>query len=362
MKSSKRFLCLLAFRKSNLWHKRNLLLLAFSTFMFLLPAFSQNPARIPVSGVIVDTSGAGLADATVTERGTRNTTTTNESGQFTINVANERSVLVVSFVGFESREIRVGNQTNMSISLQPANTGLGEVVVIGYGAAKRGSLTGAISTVTAKDLERVHGGSTVSSGLAGKLPGVSFRMPDGRPGASANIQIRNMGNPLYVIDGIQQDAGQFNNIAPNDIESITVLKDASAAIYGVRAANGVVVVTTKRGRSGKPSINFDAYYGMQNWVRFPRVTTSSYDYMRYKAEAEMNLNGTTGITPAELDRYKAGTEMGYQSFDWRSFILEPDAPLVSANGNLTGGTDNIKYYVSATHLHQNSVLGREYKF
>ncbi|MEI4850461.1 TonB-dependent receptor plug domain-containing protein, partial [Klebsiella pneumoniae] len=91
------------------------------------------------------------------------------------------------------------------------------VVVVGYGTQKKESLTGAIATVTSKDLERVHGGSTVSSGLAGKIPGVTFRMPDGRPGASANIQIRNMGNPLYVIDGIQQDAGQFNNIAPNDI-------------------------------------------------------------------------------------------------------------------------------------------------
>jgi TonB-dependent SusC/RagA subfamily outer membrane receptor len=102
-------------------------------------------------------------------------------------------------------------------------------------------LTGAISVITSKDIEKVHGGSTVSAGLAGKIPGVTFRMADGRPGASANIQIRNMGDPLYVIDGIQQDAGQFNNIAPNDIESISVLKDASAAIYGVRLPTGLLL-------------------------------------------------------------------------------------------------------------------------
>ncbi|MEJ7828017.1 MAG: SusC/RagA family TonB-linked outer membrane protein, partial [Segetibacter sp.] len=241
---------------------------------------------------------------------------------------------------------------------------LNEVIVTGYGTQKKESLTGAISTVTAKDLDRVHGGSTVSSGLAGKLPGVSFRMPDGRPGASANIQIRNMGNPLYVIDGIQQDAGQFNNLAPNDIESITVLKDASAAIYGVRAANGVVVVTTKKGRSGARSvINIDAYSGAQNWTRFADVQTNSYDYMRYRAEAEMNGNArSTTITQAELDKYKNGTDPGYQSFNWRDFIIQKNAPQNSINVNATGGTDKLSYYLSGTNLYQNSVLGREYKF
>ena len=363
MKSPKQFLFEIACSASTLWQKRKILLLASSLFLFALPAFSQETTRIPVSGVITDSAGVGLADATVSERGARNSTRTDASGRFNINVANDRSVLVVSYVGYDSREIRVGNQTNISVSLQATNSGLGEVVVIGFGTAKKGSLTGAISTVTAKDLERVHGGATVSSGLAGKLPGVSFRMPDGRPGASANIQISNMGNPLYVIDGIQQDAGQFNNLAPNDIESITVLKDASAGVYGVRAANGVVVVTTKRGRSGTPAVNVDAFYGGQNWVRFPQVTTSSHEYMMYKADAEMNgLSQSTGITPAELERYKAGTEIGYQSFDWADFIIKPNAPLTSANVNVTGGTESVKYYISGTRLDQNSVLGREYKF
>ncbi len=127
---------------------------------------------------------------------------------------------------------------------------LSEVVVMGYGSKNKEDVTSSIATVTSEDLQRVPA-STTSGLLAGKLPGVSFRMPDGRPGASAAIQIRNMGDPLFVIDGIQKDAGQFNNISPNDIESITILKDASASIYGSRAANGVVIVTTKRGK-GSP--------------------------------------------------------------------------------------------------------------
>jgi len=362
MKSSKHFCSDISHAAISLWHKR-ILLLALVLFSFFHPVFSQNNDRISVTGTVRDSSGAGLANVTVIERGTKNATSTTADGVFSINVANTKSVLIFSSVGYAQQDVRVGNQTNIIVNLQAAQQDLGEVVVVGYGTRKKESLTGAISTVTSKDLGRVHGGSTVSSGLAGKLPGVSFRMPDGRPGASANIQIRNMGNPLFVIDGIQQDAGQFNNIAPNDIESITVLKDASAAIYGVRAANGVVVVTTKRGRIGAPAVNIDAFYGGQNWVRFPRVLTSSYEYMMYKADAEMNgLSQSTGITPAELDKYKAGTEMGYQSFDWRNFILEPNAPLTSANVNVTGGTENLKYYISGTRLDQNSVLGREYKF
>jgi TonB-dependent SusC/RagA subfamily outer membrane receptor len=215
----------------------------------------------------------------------------------------------------------------------------------------------------------VHGGSTVSTGLAGKLPGVTFRMPDGRPGASATIQIRNMGTPLYVIDGIQQDEGQFNNLAPNDIESITVLKDASAAIYGVRAANGVVVVTTKRGASGRNNISVNAYAGWQDWFRFPDVVKNSGDYLTYVADAQVNSNifngdptKRTNITKDQLDKAKAGTDPAYRSFDWRKYVLAKPAPQNSVNVNINGGTDKVNYYVSATNLFQNSMLGSEYKF
>ncbi|MEJ7676975.1 MAG: SusC/RagA family TonB-linked outer membrane protein [Segetibacter sp.] len=288
-----------------------------------------------------------------------------------MNVGSTRSVLVVTSVGYASQEITVGTQTSLTVRLQQTSQALGEVVVIGYGTQKRGSLTGAIATVTSKDLDRVHGGSTVSTGLAGKLAGVTFKMPDGRPGASANIQIRNMGRPLYVIDGIQQDEGQFNNLAPNDIESISVLKDASAAIYGVRAANGVVVVTTKKGATGRNTINIDAYSGWQNWYRFPNVVSNSYDYERYLADAQVNSNinepdptKRTGITQSELDKYKQGASAGdaYRSFDWRKFVLRKNAPQNSVNININGGSDKVSYYVSATNLFQNSMLGREYKF
>src|SRR5205085_6349707 len=123
-------------------------------------------------------------------------------------------------------------------------------------------------------------------------------------------------------------------LAPNDIESISILKDASAAIYGVRAANGVVVVTTKKGYTGRNTINIDAYTGYQDWYRFPNVVNNSYDYMRYRAEAEVNSNGSTNITQDELDKYKAGTDPTYRSFDWRKFVLRKNAPQNSVNMNI----------------------------
>lgn len=348
---------------SLLFRKKGLLLPGFLLFSFF-SVFSQSSNRIPISGTVVDSAGVGVPNVTVSEKGTKNSTATNQTGGFSINVAGSRSVLVISSVGYATQEVPVGSQTSLTVRLQQTSQALGEVVVVGYGTQKRGSLTGAIATVTSKDIERVHGGSTVSTGLAGKLAGVTFRMPEGRPGASANIQIRNMGRPLYVIDGIQQDEGQFNNLSPNDIESISVLKDASAAIYGVRAANGVVVVTTKKGSTGRNTINIDAYAGWQNWYRFPEVVNNSYDYMRYRAEAEVNSNGSTNISQEELDKYKQGESAGpaYRSFDWRKFVLRKNAPQNSVNININGGSDKVNYYVSATNLFQNSMLGREYKF
>ena len=348
---------------SSFWKKRKSLLFSVIICLFSSVAIAQQTGSITVSGTVKDSSGNGLAQSTITEKGTTNAATTNEQGRFTLQVANAKSTLVVTTVGYVSQSMKVGTKTDFTVLLTRVKNDLDEVIVIGYGTKNKQALIGAISTVNAKDLDRVHGGSTVSTGLAGKLPGVTFRMSDGRPGSTANIQIRNMGTPLFVIDGIQSDINQFDNLSPNDVESITILKDASAAIYGVRAANGVVVVTTKRGKlNDKSKVNLDVYTGAQNWTRFPQVVKSSYDYMRYRAEAEVNTSGSTGITQAELDKYKIGADPAYRSFDWTDFVIKKNAPQTSLNANLTGGSDKVRYYLSGTNLAQNSVLGREYKY
>lgn len=335
--------------------------------LFSISSYAQNTRAI--TGMVNDTLGQPLSGVTIITDVSKKTVVSDQNGNYSIQVTPADKKLTFSFVGLKQFSQPLTGQAAYGIIMTPDNTGLSDVVVIGYGTQKKEALTGSIATVTAKDLDRVHGGSTVSTGLAGKLPGVTFRMPDGRPGASANIQIRNMGTPLYVIDGIQQDEGQFNNLAPNDIESISVLKDASAAIYGVRAANGVVVVTTKRGASGRNNVSVNAYAGWQTWFRFPKVLNNSADYLHYVADAQVNSNifntdpaKRTNVTQDQINKATAGTDPAYRSFDWRKYVLNKPAPQNSVNVNINGGSDKVNYYVSATNLYQNSNLGSEYKF
>lgn len=325
-----------------------------------LSSFAQNTT---LTGHITDSASKAVAGVTVTTDKSKKMAATDNDGNFTIVTTPADKNLIFTYVGMKTETKPIGQEAFFDVVLTPDVSGLSDVIVVGYGTQKRGSTTAAISTVTSKDIGRVHGGSTASTTLAGKLPGVTFRQGEGRPGASASIQIRNMGTPLYVIDGIQQDEGQFNNIAPNDIESITVLKDASAAIYGVRGGNGVVVVTTKRGAPGKNNINVDAYTGYQSFFRFPKVVNNTPDFLYYKADAEINSFGSTSITQDVLDAAKAGTDPQYRSFDWRKYVLNNNgAPLNSVNVNISGGSDKVNYYVSGTNLYQNSVLGKEYNF
>ncbi|SDD33692.1 SusC/RagA family TonB-linked outer membrane protein [Niabella drilacis] len=329
--------------------------------VFLVLVSAGLSAQTLISGKITDEKGAPLAGASVTLQGTTTAAATNEQGMYQI-TAPPNGTLLFTSVGYGEQQVAVNNQQTINVSLTVSTSDLGEIVVVGYGSKKKADITSAIASVSADDIARVRGGSTVGTALAGKMAGVSFRMPDGRPGASANIQIRGMGAPLFIIDDIQQDAGQFNNLAQDDIESITVLKDAAASIYGSRAANGVVLVKTKKGRTGQKSrVNVGGYYGWQNWSRFPH-TTNAYEWMVGKADAEMTFYGKTDITQAELDKWKAGTEYGYWNEDWRKLIIAKNAPQYSFNVNATGGSEKVNYYVSVTHLDQKGVYGTDREF
>ncbi|MBD8487274.1 TonB-dependent receptor [Echinicola sp. CAU 1574] len=306
-------------------------------------------------------TGEPIPGVSILEKGTTNGTVSGVDGEFKLELRGDNPVIRVSFIGYKTIEMEVGNQSTFDLEMESDLGDLEEVVVVGYGEQKKESITGAVSNITSRDIEQVPT-ATVSGALAGKLPGLSFRMPDGRPGAGANIQIRNLGNPLFVIDGIQKDQGQFNNLAPGDIESITILKDASAAVYGSRAANGVVVVTTKRGSRGeKPQININGYYGIQNWSRFPEGV-DAYEWMLGRTYADMNQFGSTNITQDELDKWNQGTEYGYRSFDWRDFIIKGNAPQSNFNVSASGGSEKTNYYISLTRFDQKSVFSDEFEF
>ena len=326
-----------------------------------LPELAAQTSRIIRGQVLEDTSGEPLPGVSILERGTTNGTVTDLDGNFVLTVTTEKPMLRLSFIGFKTQEILVEGDENLKVSMASDLGSLEEVVVVGYGERQKETITGAISNVTSRDIEKVAS-ATVSGALAGKMAGLSFRQPDGRPGAGAWLQIRNMGTPLFVIDGIQKDEGQFNNLAPTDIESITILKDAAAAVYGSRAANGVVVVKTKQGKRGEnPTINLNGYYGWQNWSRFPDGV-DAYEWMLGKADADINQFGSTNITAEELAKWNAGTEYGYRSFDWNDFIIQGNAPQANFNASVSGGSDKKNYFISATRFDQKSVFSDEFEF
>lgn len=330
-----------------------------SQWLFLIVFVTVNSvyAQAPVSvkGKISDEKGIGLINASVLVKGTTAGVNSDANGNYNISVPNGQAVLVFTYIGYATQEITVGSRTTVNVPMKAQENTLEQVVVVGYGTQKRATITGAVSDIKSDALMRTPA-VTTSGALVGKIQGVNTRQTDARPGGTTGLQIRNLGEPLYVIDGIPSDAGQFNNLGQNDIESISVLKDASAAIYGLRAANGVVLVTTKRGRSNqKTSINVAAYYGLQNFTRFPSPANAG-DYVRGLAESNQNLKQNTVWTPELLSKWAAGTEPGFKSFDYKDFIIRPNVPQQYVSANASGGSDNTNFYISATHLNQDATI------
>jgi len=256
-----------------------------TVFMGLIVSFAF--AQKKVTGKITGgDTGGGLSGATVKVKGNSTTTTTGADGTFAITVPSDRSVLEVSFVGYESQEVTVGSLSNLNIGLQNSNAALQTVVVTGYGTQEKRSITGSVAVVDTKEMNKTAG-SNIADQLQGKVPGVQMST-SGDPGSSAFIRIRGIGTinnnePLYVIDGVPiQNESNTNFLNPSDVESIQVLKDAaSAAIYGSRAANGVIVITTKKGKSGTSKLNVDMYYGEQTPTNHPSLMNPS-EFLKYQ--------------------------------------------------------------------------------
>lgn len=348
---------------------RNLKFL-LSCFMLLMSvvAFAQNQ----VTGHVADATGEPIIGANVTVKGTTVGTITDIDGNFTLEVGSTDGTLVVSFIGYKSAEAAIKGKSPIDVILQEDTETLDEVVVVGYGTQNRKSLTGAISDVKSESLTRSVS-TTTAGALSGKIAGISTRAKDARPGKGISLEIRNMGAPLYVIDGIPYGGNTgndwlvnsevsgndvFNSLNIEDIESITVLKDASAAIYGLRASNGVVLVTTKKGKKNeKVSINVNGYYGWQNLTRFPELANAE-QYTRGLAEAAQNRgeDPNSVYTKEELAKWAAGTEKGYKSYDYYDMIMRKNVPQYHVNASVTGGSERTNYYLSVAHTSQEAMM------
>ena len=328
--------------------------------------------NITVSGVVSDVNKEPLIGVTIRVLNSTSGTISDYEGNYSISNVNPNATLEFSYVGMTPQTIALEGRTSLNVTLSEDMELLEEFVVVGYGTQSKRRVTTAISNVDAEDIMR-SSSTTTAGALTGKVPGVSTRALDSRPGRGINIEIRNMGKPLYVIDGIPYggDASRnwlgksdvsgedaFNALSLEDIESISILKDASASIYGLRAANGVVLVTTKKGRNDeKTRVNINGYYGWQNLTRFPELA-NAYQYVRGLLEAEQNSgrNPNEIYTPEELEKWRVGNEPGFKSYDYFDIIMRKNVPQYNLNANVSGGTDRSNYYLSLSHTSQEAMM------
>ncbi|MDY7395008.1 TonB-dependent receptor [Aureibaculum sp. 2210JD6-5] len=337
------------------YFKTNLILILI---LFTTSILAQNE----VKGTVNDASGQPLPGANILEKGTKNGTQTDFDGKFSLNVTNGDAILVISYLGFLTQEVNVNNQTSFTITLQEDAAKLDEVVVVGYGTQKKVNLTGAVSSVSVKDIEN-RPAPNVSSLLAGQVSGLSVIQQSGRPGQSAGqLRVRGIGtlgnaaknNPLILVDGIEAD---LQDVDVNDIENISVLKDGSAAIYGVRAANGVILVTTKKGRLGVPVIMYHGGIGTQEAFKVPN-RVNSYDFARMYNQARINDGGSPLFSDDDLNKFRDGTSpQTHANIDHFKKLLKSGNPTKHFhNVNISGGTEFTKYSLSFGYLDEGSLI------
>ena len=310
-----------------------------------------------VSGVVKDDTGEPVIGAGVLVKGTTLGSITDIDGHFSFRADDLNGVLVVSFVGMETQEIPMKGKGTFDIVLKSSNTLLEEVQVVAYGAQKKVTLTGSISSVNTDELLKVPTAS-IGNMLSGVLSGVSSIQSSGQPGGDdPDVFIRGISTlntmnakPLYLVDGVERS---FFQIDPNEVENITILKDASStAVFGVRGANGVIIVTTKRGKEGKAKINASFSYGIQTPTRMPEFV-NSYDYATFLNEAYTNDGKDPKFTPEAVEAFRTHSNpIIYPDTDWMELLFKSSAPQTQGNVNISGGTERVRYFISMGMLDQ----------
>ncbi len=323
--------------------------LCFAVILLMVAPVLLYAQQRQVTGNVRDASGSVLPGVNVLLRGTTIGTTTDNGGNFSIN-ASDADVLVVSFIGYKTYEVAVGNQTNIAVVLAEDMTTLEEIVVIGYGEQKKKLVTGANAQVDGEDVQKQNFLNPLQS-LQGQAAGVNITSTSGQPGSDINVVVRGLGTigragPLYVIDGIP--GGDITILNPNDIKSIDVLKDAaSAAIYGAQAANGVILVTTRMGSAGKGQVTFDAFTGFQNVSRKIDMLNAN-EYKIIMNEQALN----SGSAPINFDAMD-----GLANTNWMDYMFQDDAKTSNYALGISGGSENSTYAISLNYIDQEGIVG-----
>jgi TonB-linked SusC/RagA family outer membrane protein len=323
-------------------------------------ASGTEPQQKQITGTVIGKDGTPLPGVNVLVTGTTKGALTDIEGKYSVDVPQGSKSLTFSFIGMISQEISIGTLTQINVTMAELAIGLNEVVVIGYGTQKKANLTGAVATTNGEELTKMPV-ANISNSLAGTMAGLIVNTRSGEPGADdAIVLIRGVGtmgntSPLIVIDGIPDRQGGFDRLDPADIESFSVIKDASAAIYGARAANGVILITTKRGTSGEPILSFNTNTSFTQPTRIPKYL-DSYEYAEDVNEYNSLIGQAPTYTADQLKKYKDGSDpLGYPNTNWWKTLMKPWSMQENDVLSLRGGTDKVKYYLSGQFLRENSM-------
>ncbi len=341
----------------------SLLGIALQCFAFVTVFASENHSPVSgewfqemtVTGTVTSADdGIGLPGVNIVIKGTTQGTTTDADGKYSLAVPARDAVLNFSFIGYISQEIAVDSRTVIDVALVADAQQLDEIVVVGYGTQKRVTLTGSVANIKGDEMLKTKNENPQNM-LTGRIAGVRVWQRSAEPGTFDNsFDIRGLGAPLIVIDGIPRTTADFQRLNPNDIDDISVLKDASAAIYGVRAANGVVLVTTRKGTAGKTTISYSGSYTLQQPVGFPRLA-DPYETMTLYNEKSMNdINGGSIIYGEDdFEAFRTGAR---RSTDWNSLLISDFSPQTQHDLSVTGGNDKTQYYIGGGYLFQEGIF------
>ncbi len=327
--------------------------------LFLVTTLSSFAQQQVVTGKITDSgNGELMPGVNIQVKGTTVGSISDIEGKYSLNVPDRNAVLVFSFIGYRTLEIPYDGKAVIDVSLETDALSLEEVVVVGYGTQKKVTLTGSIAAVRSEELTRSPV-INISNSLAGLMPGVVTLNRSGEPGNTSTILIRGRSttgntNPLVVVDGIQGYSG-WQRLNPEDIESISVLKDASAAIYGARAANGVILITTKRGKSGKPTISYNFGQGISQLTRIPEMADAVL-YAEFLNSRREMFGQTPMFTEADIQKFRDGTDPFYANTNWYEETLKKFTMQNHHNLSINGGSDNVRYLVSGSYSNEDGIF------
>ncbi len=320
-----------------------------TTLLLVFATGSALAQKATVTGTVIDDSKEPVIGATVVVKNSNIGAVTDVNGHYTIEAPNN-AVLVFSFVGLSTKEMQVNGRTVIDMTLSADETLINDVVVVGYGMQKRGAITGAVAAVKGDEMIKTHNENPVNM-LAGRLPGVRVWQKSAEPGSyNSAIDVRGMGSPLVVIDGVPRTMADFQRMNPGDIADVSVLKDATSAIYGLRAGAGVMLITTKKGDKGKAQVSYNGSYTFQVPSSMPKLADAYGTMTLYNEQSMNNINGGTHVySEADFAAFRNGTR---RTTDWNSLIFADFAPQTQHDVSISGGTDKTQYFVSLGYFYQ----------